>query len=419
MSSVVHTLRATLGVATLASLALPALATNGYFSHAYGTRSEAVAGASVAWSQDALAIASNPAGLASVDDGLVVGATLFRPDRGASLRQGGLETEFSGNGTDAFIIPSFGVSRHLNGRWTVGIAAFGNGGMNTNYETNPFARFGAQGSAGVDLSQAFVSPAVAWRAGDATTLGLAVNLAYQEFRAKGLGPFAGFSSSPGNVSNRGKDTSTGAGFRLGWQQQLGEALTFGASWQSKTNMGRFDKYAGLFADAGGFDIPSTWSLGLGWKATDALHLAVEWQRIAYSEVASVGNSVASLFAGKPLGAADGPGFGWRDISVVKLGAAWQVSPAWTLRGGLSRSGQPIPSGETFFNILAPGVVRTHATLGAGLRLGDGNELSFSLLHAFREDVRGAGSLPTAFGGGEANVHLAESSVGLSWSHRFE
>lgn len=43
----------------------------------------------------------------------------------------------------------------------MGIALSGNGGMNTNYSENPHGGFGASGHAGVDLSQMFVSPAVA------------------------------------------------------------------------------------------------------------------------------------------------------------------------------------------------------------------------------------------------------------------
>jgi hypothetical protein len=41
------------------------------------------------------------------------------------------------------------------------------------------------------------------------------------------------------------------------------------------------------------------------------------------------------------------------------------------------------------------------------------------LHAFKETVNGAGSIPPAFGGGEANISLEEDSLAISFSHGFK
>ncbi len=135
----------------------------------------------------------------------------------------------------------------------------------------------------------------------------------------------------------------------------------------------------------------------------------------------MGDSIDRLFVdGVPLGADDGPGFGWRDVSVLKLGTQVQLSPQFTLRGGVSYNHQPVRAGETFFNTLAPGVVRTHATLGASWKLGEG-ELSLSYLHAFRYTVKGENSIPPPFVGGasaEADVHLTEDSLGIGYSYKF-
>jgi uncharacterized protein len=97
--------------------------------------------------------------------------------------------------------------------------------------------------------------------------------------------------------------------RLGWLGQVGDYVTLGATWQSKTHMGRFEKYSGLFADGGAFDIPESFGLGIAVRPTKQLTIGVDWQRILYSDVPAVGDGVDSLFAGVPLGAAGGPGFG--------------------------------------------------------------------------------------------------------------
>jgi long-subunit fatty acid transport protein len=63
----------------------------------------------------------------------------------------------------------------------------------------------------------------------------------------------------------GYDTSFGGGVRLGWTWQASQNLKVGATYQSRLWMTKFDKYAGLFAERGGFDIPSNYALGFAYK----------------------------------------------------------------------------------------------------------------------------------------------------------
>jgi long-chain fatty acid transport protein len=71
-----------------------------------------------------------------------------------------------------------------------------------------------------------------------------------------------------------------------------------------------------------------------------------------------------------LGKADGAGFGWRDIDVFKLGFNYQWNDKLTLRAGYNHNSQPIPSSETLFNILAPGVITDHLSLGFTYKITD-------------------------------------------------
>lgn len=410
--------RRLLGGAGLLMVALGAQATNGYLAHGYGVKSKGQAGVGIASPQDALTIAMNPAGLVAVGDGLEIGFDLFMPRRSATLVQEGTSVRYSGNGTGTFVIPEAAFSHHLSDRLAVGVALFGNGGINTDYANNPFSRFGAQGPAGVDLLQAFISPAVAFKATKTQSVGVAVNFAYQRFRMKGIEIFGAFSSDPAHVSNLGYDDSTGVGVRIGWTGQFGPHITLGATWQSRTQMGKFDKYRGLFADHGGFDIPENYGLGVKIEPNEALAVSLDWQRILYSDIHSVGNPVDSLFAGVPLGASNGPGFGWRDVDALKLGVNYRLDDRWTVRGGLSHARQPIPGSQTFLNTLAPGVVETHLTLGSTWKINATDEISVSYLHAFRKTVDGSGSIPPAFGGGEVNLSLQEDAVGVAYSRSF-
>lgn len=125
----------------LAAVAGPAGATNGYFLNGYGTNSKAQGGAGIALPQDALTVATNPAGLVDVADAFSAGLEIFVPSRGGSLVQGGQSTEFAGNDTRRFYLPELGFSRHAGDRVSWGVGLYGNGGLDTDYGTNPYARF--------------------------------------------------------------------------------------------------------------------------------------------------------------------------------------------------------------------------------------------------------------------------------------
>lgn len=406
--------------------AAPAGATNGYFAHGYGTKSEGIAGIGIALPQDGLAGATNPAGLTEVGNRFDVGAQVFKPQRRASIvgNAFGPNQTYDGDGKSIFLIPNFGYSQQVRPDLAVGVAVFGNGGQNTDYkDANPYARFGSTGRAGVNLEQLFIAPTVAFKVAPGQSVGAALNIGYQRFRASGLSAFRNFSASPNNVTDNGNDSATGAGVRLGYLGKVNDAVSVGATWQSKTRFGKFDKYSGLFPDQGRFDVPPTYGVGAAVKATQALTLAADLQRIQHSKVAAIGNSSAALLQGVPLGASNGPGFGWKDITVVKIGAEYVVSPQLTVRGGISRTQQPIPKDQTFFNILAPGVVRTNLTAGATWAVDKENELTVSFLHAPKKTVSGQNSIPpgnppAGFGGGEANISLKETAVGVSWGRRF-
>lgn len=408
-------------LATLASSA--ALATNGYFAHGYGVKAEGIVGIGIALPQDSLAAAANPAGVAWVGDRLDLGINVFTPERSSDIHGNGygLNGHYDGNDTRQFYIPEFGYTRQLSPSLGFGLAVYGNGGMNTDYKRNPFAAIGAQGSAGVDLSQLFITPSLAWKVNDSNSIGIGINLAYQQFTAKGIQPFAqmpGMSADPSAVTSNQHDSSTGAGVRLGWTGQITPDITLGATWSSRTRMGKFDKYKGLFADQGGFDIPENYGVGLTYKATPRLTLATEVQRILYSDVSAVGNPINGLLQGQALGSSGGPGFGWKNINVYRLGASFDLSDTLTLRGGYSHADQPVPSSQTLFNVLAPGVVQNHVSLGATWKPSKSGELSVAYTHGFKKTVRGNQSIPASFRGGEADVSLSENVWGVSYGWKF-
>lgn len=410
-----------------------ALATNGYFSHGYGVKAQGMGGVGIALPQDSIAAATNPAGMAFVGDRFDLGLTWFRPTREATISgvpsfgpdAPNFNGTFNGNDKSNFFIPELGYNRTVGKDWTLGVSVYGHGGMNTSY-TTPVSFFGDT-NAGVDLSQLFIAPTAAWRITPEHALGLSLNIAYQRFEANGLQGFdnARYSQSPGSVTNNGYDTSWGYGVRVGYTGKLSDYLTVGATYQSKTSMQSFDKYKGLFANQGEFDIPANWGLGLAFKPLPSVNVALDVVWIQYSSIDAIANPLLPNFYNAQLGANGGPGFGWEDMVVYKLGIDYTIDPAVTLRVGYNYGRQPIPSSQTMFNILAPGVVQNHYTFGGTWNINKSNEVSFAFMYAPTVTVQGTGAIPlSALTGASflpnanADIQLKEISFGLSWGWKF-
>jgi len=405
-------------LAVLILLAAPvtaALATDGYFSHGYGMKSKGMGGAAVALTDNAFAGANNPAIAAWAGDRMELGVDVFMPER--SMERSGLGVTKSDSNT--FYIPEFGYNKKVNEQLGLGITVYGNGGMNTDYPSNSIPANGCgagapvsnvfcgSGRLGVDLQQLIIAPTIAYKFNANHSIGMSPLLVQQIFKVDGLQAFAGMSSSPQNLTNNGYDSSNGFGMRLGYLGKVSDRVMIGASYAPRITMSKLGKYAGLFAEQGGLDIPENYAVGLSAQATPELTLALDYQHIAYSAVRSIANPSAGL--GGPLGASNGPGFAWKDINVVKLGVQWALSPSVTLRGGINIGDNPIPSSAASFNTLAPGVITTHYTAGLSYALSPTTDLTASYMVAPSNSVSGPNQ-----GGGTDTIKMNQQSLGLQF-----
>jgi long-chain fatty acid transport protein len=381
-----------IGVALVALLALaaaPALATDGYFQLGYGTAQNGMGGTGVALSLNTMSPATNPAGNAWVT-GYDVGLALFNPNREFTVTGApsgypgtfGLQPGTVKSGSSLFLMPSLGANWKLNDAMTLGVAIYGNGGMNTNYDASVFYA----GRTGVDLMQVYVAPTFTYRIGENHAFGISPVLGWQSFQAEGLGSFAPYSSSPSNLSNNGHDTSFGWGVRIGYLGKLLPWLSIGASYQTEMEMQKFSSYSGLFAEQGDFDIPENYTVGIAVHPTNELTFAFDIQQINYSNTESIGNPMLPNLMKARLGDDGGAGFGWRDVTAYKVGVQYAASPSVVLRIGYAYARQPIPDSEVLFNILAPGVVEQHGTIGVGAKVGDKTMLNVSIVRAFSKSI---------------------------------
>jgi long-chain fatty acid transport protein len=402
-------------------LAAPAIATNGYFTHGEGTANKALAGAGLALPFEALDASNNPAAAAFLPAGYSAALGLFSPDRQYSISGNpsgypqtfGLTPGTVTSKSTLFPMPSLGMNYRPTSADAINVNFVARGGMNTDYRTNTF--YGSDHT-GVDLAQAFLTTTWSRKLSDHHALGISGIVAFQRFKASGLQAFAGFSSDPASLTNNGYDTSHGFGVKIGYLGYLRPDLSIGASFTPKIRMSDFTKYRGLFAQGGGFDIPESLAAGVAYHPVQPLTLVVDYERIHYSDVRSIGNHLLPNMMTAPMGSDGGAGFGWNDINVYKAGLQYQPGKDWIWRFGYSKCDQPIPNTEVLFNILAPGVVQQHITAGFSKLLPRSpGRLNVAIMYAPNKTVTGANPLEAP---GQQQISLKmhewEAEIGYSF-----
>jgi long-chain fatty acid transport protein len=379
-----------------------ASAAEAYIQNGIGAREKALAGSGVAYSTDATAVSLNPAGLVNVPSQLNVSASFLFLDGGYSS-SGPLGVGIDADGhydskPGLTFIPNLAVSWRVN--WglidAIAFSAYANGGVNTHYDAVPNANCPPPGMTGVfcggelgvKLAQSFYSIAFAKQVAPGLSVGIAPILAYQRGKLYGDALFAGFSIDPAHFTNQGMDDSWGVGARGGVEWKAMPGVRFGVAGNTPINMSNFDKYRGILAEQGDFDIPATIQVGVAVDVRSDITLMVDYKHIWFSSVASVANPSTNFLLGAPFGADNGAGYGVQDVDVVKVGMEWRHSPDLTLRAGYSYNTAPITSRDVDLNIMTLGVVQHHITGGLKYQVTRNWDVELAGMYAPRAAVTG-------------------------------
>lgn len=440
----------TLAIA-LSTLIAPmgAHATNGMFLIGFGEKAQSIGGAAIAYPQDAMASAANPANMTWVDVNTMrvdVGAELFLPSAEATLDKG---TDGDGvpgasvtskSRANTFLIPNMGMAMKFNRKITMGMTAVGAGGGGSRYPENFYNTLAGVGDTketlGVNLMVMQMNPTASYKVNKTHSIGASLIASVATFRAFGVGTNFGNRADCGGgvysfecMSNQGNDWSYGAGLRLGWMGRfLDNRLNLGVSGSTKVYMTEFDKYIGLFPDQGDMDTPAMFGVGMSYKLTNELDVVFDVTRTLYSGVNAIGNPGPNPntdvldIPGEFFGEENGAGFGWDDQTIYKLGFAYQYDPKWTLRAGWNYGKSPIPEERAvILNIVAPATTEHHLTLGATYQLGQGllgadTEVSFLYVHAFEFEQYGPTYLTNQATGqsGFGKIGMSQNVFGVSF-----
>jgi long-chain fatty acid transport protein len=403
MTSLSPLARAAAAAFTL-SLPLLAQATNGMQLEGYGPVAAGMGGASAAVDNGLAAATNNPATLGLMGPGARLDLAVGMLGPHVSSSAGPMQANSTGT---SYVMPAFGYGRST-GQFSYGLAVFAQGGMGTDYDSGSFLAMGSGAPVRSELGVGRLIVPLAWHATPALTLGASLDYVWAslDMRMAASGAQLGgmVTGASGNLalalpalggapwaridfSDNSKFTGAAGGqgyaAKLGLTYQVSPALRLGATVHSRTHLKDLStgaSGAGLsapgFADSGrisvlNFQMPSEVTVGLALLAADIKQIGwaavMENFRLRYDS-AAMGGSVSFALPQH-----------WKNQTVLQMGAAQRLSPAWVLRAGLNLAGNPVP--DAYVNPLFPAIVRNHVTAGAGYSYSGSGEVNASMAYA--------------------------------------
>jgi long-chain fatty acid transport protein len=253
-------------------------------------------------------------------------------------------------------------------------------------------------TAKVNVAIGNILPTVTYSPVPNFSVGASLVVGIQQFRGSGVvapSPAGGLMGLP----SHGTSYAFGVGGGVGVMWKPLPEVSLGASYFTKTRFSNLRGYKDdLLAGAGGhLDLPSRYGVGVAWRPVPSLTLALDYLRINWSDSAALGDPAS---------------FNWHDQNVVRIGAAWRVNPAWTIRAGFSRANSYADSNHTPANFYAAGINNRTVSVGASYAIDKTNELTFAFEYNIPRTLMGTGA------GTGTNIHNALQVFTLGYSHKF-
>lgn len=313
------------------------------------------------------------------------------------------------------------------GDLTVGLGAFALGGLGTEYGRDSFLSRALGTDSGLANSSRLlvldIPLAASFKINDALTVGASVDAMWQGLnldlllgadqvgsligndRASGsLVPALGtvpdlrgahFSLTRNKLLGSGVDAWGYAG-RLGLLYQLTPDTRLGAAYSFKSRIGDMEGDATLTAVSGAaglipfagkikikdFQTPARFDLGFQQRLNSQWSVALDISRVFWKDAMRDIKVAFTADAGGNLNILLPQNY--RDQTVVALGTAYALSPAWTLRAGARFATQALRE-QTLFAVI-PATPTKHLSLGFSWAVSPASRIDFAWSHALREKM---------------------------------
>lgn len=345
----------------------------GLYLPSIGPTNQSFGGAATAAPIDSAgALYWNPATLSGLKSSeMAFGLGIVSPHAQLSSTVGGV-TGATDSDAGVIPVPTIGwVQKSNDSAWTYGIGIFGVGGFGLNYGadvTNPILAPQPAGGLGRIYSSAEiyqVVPTASLALSDQLSIGFAPVVTLAKISVDPL-----FVAPPDGAGIYGPGTGTkyswGAGVQAGIYYITDYDWHLGASIKSPQWMESFQFHSqtstGMPVDAKfGLDMPLTMSLGTAYTGIDRWTWAMDVRYLDWSNTRGFDRQ-----GYLPNGAV--AGLGWRSTWAVSVGSQYELTDRLTLRSGWQYMQNPIPHGQTMFNIPSSLIIQNWLSLGASYKL---------------------------------------------------
>lgn len=447
--------------AGLAGFAGLAQATDVFRLEGYGAISRGMGGTAVAHDVGAAGMMTNPATLSLMQDGdqAMVGLDLVTTDIKVRNQNGeSVSSDTHANNRGPYMAPEAAYTRRI-GAWSLGVGAFAQGGLGTEYGNSSFLSRDVAGQpTGLANSSRLlvlnIPFAASFQVNDKLTVGGSLDAMWQGLNLDLLLTTnqVGSLYTSGRVNGALLDNVllpnlahiTGAHFSLTKNQFLGSGVdawgyggklgmlykatpetTLGASYTFKSQMNDMEGSATLTAvfDTGtqlpvagkiqikDFQMPAHIDLGASHRLSPQWLVTADVSQVFWKDVmkdikvAFVANGGMGLNILLPQD--------YKDQTILSLGTAYALNEQLTLRGGLRLATQALRS-NTLFAVI-PATPTKHISAGLTYALSKQSKIDFAYSHAFKETMDNAGPPNAA---GPIQVTHAQNNATLNFRYSF-
>ncbi|USH01609.1 outer membrane protein transport protein [Grimontia kaedaensis] len=375
---------------------------------------------------NAAVAARNPAAMTMFDSAQVSGGLSFiQPDVDATLKSsnlGGAET-YSDVAPDA-LVPYAHYVRPLNDRMALGVSAFSNFGLATEYPSDASAGPAAGKSelATVDFNVNF-----AYEVNEQLSLGLGLNAVYADAslvrNAGNLSPFIPGTTATTEIAHLEGD-GWGYGWNVGALWQFDENNRLGVGYRSQVDITLDGDYRGTSNTTSlvsGQTVPGEVELNLPdiFEFSGYHKVAPKWA-VSYSVMRIGWRSFEELKAtGSSCTSSDGVGVcflneeNWEDSWRYSIGATYFLNPTWTLRAGFAYDESPVP--EEYRTLSIPDTDRNWYTIGATYTASEAFTIDAGFAYLNGDTVEGTESKSVATYNFEAGGDAYIFALGANYS----
>ncbi|MDP1835848.1 MAG: hypothetical protein Q8K75_07970 [Chlamydiales bacterium] len=392
----------------------------GYFA---SVKALGMGGCGVAYPQDALAAAYNPAGMVWVGTRADLGAQMRYNDGHVVITDSTIDNNgtFSADRGRYFAAPDVGFNWMVFDSCDVAIGAvfYTKEFFKASY-SEAFPLFGTT-PLSMELWQGVLSPVFSIRF-ESFSFGISADFIGQRLKVRGMEAFDDplFTTSPGNITNRKESFTGGITYTLGGLYKWTKCLSIGGMWQLHAKAKHFRKYRGLVSENGELQIPTRIVGGLYWRFAPSYGLAFDVEHISWNKVRwwhhNFPDTTDELTL-NPFGSAKGPGFGWQDQTIFHVGTDIKLSQAVVFRLGYRYARSPMKKDEVLLNILHLDTVEQDITVGCTIDMCTAGEFSAYYSYGVQHAIKGP-PIGGDFGAGSYTLvgqrHSAGLSMGWGW-----